>query len=93
MPKRKKNTKIIIRKAIKRKKNKKAADRLGWKAEWGKEGGEQMVRSLYILFNRVKTENQIPNQRQMTTVKSIYKSGIKENIHENQKGIFLVNKV
>ena len=52
-----------------------------------------MVRSLYILLNRVKTENQTPKQRQMTTVKSIYKSGIKEKIQENQRGIFLVNKV
>ena len=40
-------------------KNKKAADRLGWKAGWIKEGGEEMVECLYILFNRMKTENQI----------------------------------
>ena len=39
-------------------KNKKAADRLGWKAGWIK-GGEEMVECLYILFNRMKTENQI----------------------------------
>ena len=29
----------------------------------------------------------------MTTVKSIYKSGVKENIQENQRGIFLVNTI
>ena len=46
-------------KAIRRMKNKKAAVRLGWKAEWIKEGGEKLVRSLYILFNGIKTENQI----------------------------------
>ena len=74
-------------------KNKKAAGRLGWKAEWIKEGGEEMVKSLYILFNRIKTENQIPKQWQLTTVKSIHKSGVKENIQENQRGIFLVNTV
>ena len=33
-------------------KNKKAADRLGWKAEWIKEGVEEMVKSLYILFKQ-----------------------------------------
>ena len=49
----------MIKKAIRRMKNKKAADRLGWKAEWIKEGGEEMVKSLYILFNRIKVENQI----------------------------------
>ena len=86
-------TETIIRKAIRKMKNKKAADRLGWKAEWIKEGGEEMVKSLYILFNRIKTENQIPKQWQLTTVKSIHKGGVKENIQENQRGIFLVNTV
>ena len=42
-----------------------------------------MVKSLYILFNSVKTENQIPKQWQLTTVKSIYKGKVKENIQEN----------
>ena len=55
-------TETIVRKAIKRMKNKKAADRLGWKVEWIKEEGEVMVKSLYIFFNRIKTENQIPHQ-------------------------------
>ena len=32
-------TEIIIRKAIRRIKNKKKADRLGWEPEWVKEGG------------------------------------------------------
>ena len=35
-------------------KNKKAADRLGWKAEWIKEGGEEMVNSLCILLTGSK---------------------------------------
>ena len=74
-------------------KNKKATDRLGWKAEWIKEEGEEIVKSLYILFNRIKAENQMPKQWQLTTVKSIHKSGVKENIQENQRGIFLVNTV
>ena len=52
-----------------------------------------MVKSLYILFNRIKTENQIPKQWQLMTVKSIHKGGVKENIQENQRGIFLVNTV
>ena len=82
-----------MRKAIRRMKNKKIAYRLGWKAKWIKEGEEEMVKSLYILFNRIKTENQIPKQWQLTTVKSIHKGGVKENIQENQRGIFLVNTV
>ena len=71
-------------------KNKKAADRLGWKAEWIKEGGEEMVKGLYVLFNRIKTKNQIPKQWQLRTLKSIHKGGVKENIQKNQRGIFLV---
>ena len=40
-------------------KNKKAADRLGWKAQWIKERGEEMIKSLCMLFNRMKSENKI----------------------------------
>ena len=50
-------------------------------------------KSLYILFNRIKTKNHRPKQWQLTTVKSIHKGGVKENIQENQRGIFLVNTV
>ena len=74
-------------------KNKKAADRLGWKAKWIKKGGDETAKTLYILFNRIKTENQIPKQWQLTTVKSIHKGGGEENIQENRRGIFLVNRV
>ena len=52
-----------------------------------------MIKRLYILFNRIKTENQMPKQWQLTTLKSIHKGGGKENIQENQKEIFLVNTV
>ena len=86
-------TKIIIKKAIRKMKNKKAADRLGWKGEWIKEEGEEMVKSLYILFNIIKREKQIPKQWPLTTVESIYKVGVKENIQENQNGIFLLNRI
>ena len=85
-------TEIIIRKAIRKMKNKKAAYRLSWKAEWIK-GGREMVKILYILFNRIKTENQTPKQWQLTTVTSIHIAGAKENIQENPKGIVLVNIV
>ena len=36
----------MVKKAIAKLKNKKASDRLGWRAEWLKEGGEEIVRSL-----------------------------------------------
>ena len=37
-------------------KNKRSADRLGWKVEWIKEGGEEMVKSLDISSKRIKTK-------------------------------------
>ena len=45
------------------------------------------------MFNKIKTENQIPIQWQLITVKSIHKGRVKENIQENQRGIFLMNIV
>ena len=74
-------------------KNKKAADRLRWRAEWIKEGEEEMIKTLCILFNRIKTENQVLIPWQLTTVKSIHKGGVKGNIQENERGIFLVKIV
>ena len=50
-------------------------------------------KKLYILFDWIKTKNQIPKQWQLTTVKRIHKVGVKENIQENQREIFLVNTV
>ena len=62
-------------KAIRKMKNKKAADRLGWKAEW-------------IYINRIKTENQISKQWQLTTVKSIHKGGVKKTFKRIKEGYF-----
>ena len=52
-----------------------------------------MLKSLYILFNSIKRENQIPKKWRLTTVKSILKGGVRENIQENQRDIFLVSKI
>ena len=49
----------MVKKAIAKLKNKRARDRLGWRAEWLKEGGEDVVKSLSILFN--KTEREVSN--------------------------------
>ena len=73
-------------------KNPKIAEGLRWKVEWVKEGWEQVVKFLYILFNRIKI-NTGSIQWQLTTVKSIYEDEVKENIQENQRGIFQLNAV
>ena len=78
-------------KAIAKPKNKRASDRLGWRAEWLKEGGEEIVKSLSILFNRIEREQRTLIQWGQTAIKSIYKGGNKCNISESQRGIVSVN--
>ena len=57
-----KNCIVIIRKATRKIKNKKATDGSVWKAAWIKEEVEEMVKNyIYILFNRIRKENQIQN--------------------------------
>ena len=84
-------TNEMVKKAIAKLKNKGTSDSLGWRAEWLKEGGEEIVKSLSILFNRIEIEQRTLVQWRQTTIKSIYKGGNKANISESQKGIFLVN--
>ena len=55
------------------------------------KGGEEIVKSLSILFNRVEREQRTLTQWRQTTIKSIYKGGNKANISESQRGLFLVN--
>ena len=67
----------MVKKAKAKLKNKRASDRLGWKAEWLMEGGEEIVKSLSILFNRIEREQRTLIQWRQTTIKSIYKDGNK----------------
>ena len=47
----------MVKKTIAKLKNKRASDRLGWRAaEWLKEGGEEIIKCLSILFNRIESE-------------------------------------
>ena len=75
-------------------KSNKSGERSRWKAEWLKEGGDEMIESLTTVFNRVEEEGQIPLQWRDTSIKSQYKGGgSKEKIQENQRGIFITNIV
>ena len=67
-------------------KNNKSEDRSTWKAEWLKQGGDEMIESLTTIFNRVEEEGQILLQSRETTTKSLYKGGrSKEKIQESQR--------
>ena len=50
---REKITFAMVKKAISIMKKRKAGDNLGWKAEWLIEGGDEMIKSLEILYNRI----------------------------------------
>ena len=84
---RKEITKEIVKKAIKMMRNKRAPDRRGWRAEWLKNGGEEIENSLVKLFNRMERENTIPLQWNQILIRSIHKNGPKEDL-ANQRGIF-----
>ena len=81
----------MVKKAIAKLKNKRASDRLRWRAEQLKKGGEEIVKSLSILFNRIEREQRTLIQWRQTAIKSIYKGGNKGNISESQRGIVSVN--
>ena len=51
-----------IKKGIKSLKCKKAADKNGWKNEMIKEGGEEMEKSLEIIFNKIMEELEVPKE-------------------------------
>ena len=58
---REKMTFTMIKKAISTMKKKKGEDKVGWKAEWLIEGGDEMIKSLEILYNRTEQEKIIPD--------------------------------
>ena len=78
----------MVKKAIVKLKNKRVSDRLGWRAEWLQQGGEEIVKSLSFLSNRLEREQRTLIQCRQKTIKSIYKDGNKAIISEHQRDIF-----
>ena len=83
----------MVKKTILTMKKRKAGDKLGWKAEWLIEGGDEMIKSLEILYNRIEQEKIIPKQWLQLMIKSVDKKGNGEELSKNQRGLFLVNIV
>ena len=81
------------RKIIKEMKNKKTGDKNNWKAEWIREGGDEMVQSLATLFKKSKRTEQNSNTRAGNKTKSLYKGGNKEKIQESHRGMFVMKIV
>lgn len=80
-----------IKKIINTLKRKKAQDSMGWKNEMIMDGGEEMVKSITIMFNRLSKENKTPRQWENMEIKSIFKNkGSKMDV-KNRRGIFLTS--
>ena len=83
----------MVKKAISTMEKGKQGDKVGWKAKWLIEGGDEMIKSLEILYNRIEHERIIPKQCQQVIIKSVDKKGNGEELSKSQRGLFLVNIV
>ena len=77
-----------IRKVLLSLKNGKARDPLGWCNEIFKLCGEDMVRSLTMLFNRIKNETNIPDKMRYKNVTALYKGKGPRMLLDSDRGIF-----
>ena len=66
---REKKTFTMVKKAMSTMEKRKAGDKVGWKAEWLIEGGDEMIKSLEILYNTIEQEKIIPKQWQQVIIK------------------------
>ena len=83
-----KNCIVIIRKATRKIKNKKATDGSVWKAAWIKEEVEEMVKNyIYILFNRIRKENQIQNSGNRQQQKVFVKTKLGKHSKESNQRV------
>ena len=83
----------MVKKAISTMKKRKAGDKLGWKSEWFIEKGDEMIKILEILYNRIQQEKIRPKQWQQVIKKPVNKKGSDEELRKNQRGLFVVNIV
>ena len=50
-----------------------------------------MAKRLAVLLNRIEEEGGMPEQWQLTTIKSVRKKGNQGKLSESQRGLFMVN--
>ena len=83
----------LIRKVVKKLKRRKASDSEGWRNELIVEGGNEMIKSLTILFNEIHEKMEFPEQWERMLVKSVYKNKGKKSEMKNRRGIFLTSVI
>ena len=69
-------------------KNAKKGDKNNLKAEWRKEGGEEIIQCLANLFKRVEEENEIPIQWSEQKLRQFTKQERKKEYQKVKKGCF-----
>ena len=76
-----------VRKVIAKLKRGKAGDTRGWTNEMLMEGGDEMVKSVTLMFNVINTHCNIPEEWEVMKIKSIHKKGSKRKMY-NRRGLF-----
>ena len=90
----KKNTNTdTVKKCIAQIKNKKSSDSKGTSNVILKRAGEDMAKSIGILFTEIDNQDCSPEEWEDLIVKSIYKGKKSKKEMENRRGIFLTNTV
>ena len=89
----KKITEQEVRDAVKETKRNKAGDRQGWRNEWLKYGGDEIIKSLTKLYNQMELELSIPQQWKNIKITSIQKNSNGKMLNETQRGLFITNIV
>ena len=87
-----KTEEALVDKIIKDRKKGKARDSQNWNNEMMKDGGQEMVKSIEKMADKVKERYEVPQQWNLMLVKSIEKQGRKEDL-KNKRGLFLTNVV
>ena len=82
-----------IEDVCKKLKRKKAEDYEGWRNELVLFGGEEMNKSLEMMFNKISECLMIPEQWNNVIIKSFYKNKGPKLEMKNRRGIFLTNLI
>ena len=83
----------MVRRVVKSLKKRKSGDIEGWKNEMIIEGGEEMVKTMTGLFNKILKEMETPKQWEDMRIKSIYKNKGRRTEMANRREIFLTSVI
>ena len=82
-----------IIKNIKKLKKKNTCDSQGWNNKMLLNSGEDVEKSIQILFDEIETSETIPNEWIELIIKSIFKGKGQKNDVENRRGLFISNTI